>query len=351
MSKKEYILALCLASVFLFSCAHTNEHKYAFIFYGSHLFNYNTPGNNFLITTEDLNSFTKKIEHKKTDEAIKLGNKIFRINARLPEKYRKLLTKYQKGDNTEPQEEVVYIFDDGNGYKLYLTISRPQAIVESFNVKMSSSGNKIKITPDYVTDKEAFQLLKNYFDFYENDGERCTTCPEHKPKGLKPIKEYSVVGMTIKKRIRVIELSTGRRDVEQMFIMDNLTGKILVKNPMSCARASSWVYPSAVDMQKKKEIMVLIVCLNELVDPFFISKPSDIPSYEKSKLDSDIEKAIIAPFTIINKQGNNITYGAYTYESYGGIVRRYQFHFTEGVTSWAKCIELDKHIGNAKYIE
>ena len=78
--------------------------------------------------------------------------------------------------------------------------------------------------------------------------------------------------------------------------MDNLTGKIVVKNALSSAWASSWIYPKSNTIKERNDAMALAICFNELKDPMFISKPSDIPGYKKSKLDSDIENAITAMF-------------------------------------------------------
>jgi hypothetical protein len=106
-------------------------------------------------------------------------------------------------------------------------------------------------------------------------------------------------------------------------------------------------YPSSPEKTQQEELMRDFVSLHSGEKTPVINGIVDIPGYEKSKLDPDIEDALRAPFKF-----GNLVWVVYTYQQHGGIVRRYRFEFENGNRfRRAECAKVGAGIGDAQLWE
>jgi len=82
-----------------------------------------------------------------------------------------------------------------------------------------------------------------------------------------------------------------------------------------------------------------------------ISKEEDIPKYEKNRLDEDLRYAIrdLYSFNTTKNHMDYLIYVFYTYESLGGVVKRYRITFYENKVDHVNVTRIADGIGNPWY--
>jgi hypothetical protein len=100
-------------------------------------------------------------------------------------------------------------------------------------------------------------------------------------------------------------------------------------------------YPSDLQEKDRQEIITQFITLSTGGEYIILNEPSDIPGYDKAKLDPDVAEIVRAPFSF-----GNLIVVVYTYEQIGGIVSRYRFTFEQGTRfSTVECAVLGTWIG------
>lgn len=298
----------------------------------------------YQITCEQISIFLDKIKKQETASAMAYGHTVFREYARLPNGYRTLLSDFFVREYVtwnRQNKRGVYRIDASQGYALYLVTDSDRGMVRDSTTGARASGPKLDITPEAIGNTDALQLMHNYVE-------------SHNTEYLRP-QDYFISTAPFGKRTRFLYLTTKDSHMPSTFefIMDNAYGGIHKKDLETITWACRREFPKSDDPLLHKTVIDTFLRLHNRHQRI-ISSTSDIPEYNKSKLDPDLEKTIRPVFSFVRRHRDSwkdtLVYVVYTYEQDNGIVRRYRFPLkNKELLETPTCVEIARHIGNAYY--
>jgi hypothetical protein len=288
-----------------------------------------------VLTNEQISLFIKTLEKKDRKAILVEGKTLFRPYAALSEGYNEIMKKFIS--NSRPTF-VQYSFPVGDAEKLRITVDNMAHKITHVTQAIESRDVEEIINGKPFEDKEALQVMYNYLEL-------------NKKKYIDPKLVTIKTGMFGKRaRIFYATIKDESPSAEYMFIMDNDTGFIGEGNLSGLVRLCNVTYPPSTNPADHKKIIYTIISLTP-ISPKIISSIRDIPEYEKSKIDPDLESAVRQLYSWEDKVGR-LVYVVYTYQEIGGIVSRYRFRFDkDGKFSEWTSVELCHGIGDAKYLQ
>jgi hypothetical protein len=289
----------------------------------------------FVLTNEQISLFIKTLEKKDRKAILVEGKTLLRPYAILPESYKDILKKFM-GRSDLTTVHYSFTVDDNEKLSFYVDTSNRKIM----HITQSKTGDDIEETVygRSLNDTEALQSLYSYLEL-------------NKQKYMDPKLVLIKTGMLgDRARIFYATIKNFFPRSELIFIMDNYTGRINEGNLSGLVWLCNMIYPPSINPEDHKKIINTVIRLTPR-SPKIISSIRDIPEYEKSKIDPDLESAVRQLYSWEDKVGRLI-YVVYTYQEIGGIVSRYRFRFDkDGKLSEWTSVELCHDIGDAKYLQ
>jgi len=145
----------------------------------------------------------------------------------------------------------------------------------------------------------------------------------------------------------IIDFSSGWEPDDPWRHFMNSRGTIEERNMDSMNAVFLSEYPSSPEEEDRKQLIGDFIKLHSEQNAQIIANTSDIPGYDKAPLDTEVADAVRTPFSF-----GTLTTVVYTYQRVGGIVRRYEFTFEDGIAfRRAQCVVIGRDIGEAQHLE